>query len=120
MTMTHSHSARAKQAWDELSADPDTRQLGRNREIWRYFCDRVRVHLAEQAGWEQGRAERREAGRAERGEEGRAVLARTIRALCGVLEIELTAAREAFLAEASVSELEQVLDAMEQTKGWPE
>jgi hypothetical protein len=101
------------------SVDPKARELSRNREIWRYFCDRVRLHLAEQAGWEQGRAEGREAGRSERREEGRAALARAIRDLCGALEIELTGARKTFLAGASVSDLVEVLDAIERTKSWP-
>ena len=110
LAMTDPNMERAKQALDDLSADPKARELARDRKIWHYFYDRG-LELSRRAGKQEGRAEGRE--------EGRAALAKAIRALCGVLDIELTAAREAQLAEASASELEPLLDTIEQQRRWP-
>jgi flagellar biosynthesis/type III secretory pathway protein FliH len=134
LAMTDPNMDRAKQALDDLSADPKARELARDRKIWHYFYDRG-LELSRRAGKqegraegreegraegrEEGRAEGREEGRAEGREEGRAALTKAIRALCGVLDIELTAAREAQLAEASASELEPLLDTIEQQRRWP-
>ena len=110
LAMTDPNMERAKQALDDLSADPKVRELARDREIWHYFYDRG-LELSRRAGKQEGHAEGRE--------EGRAALAKAIRALCGVLDIELTAAREAQLTEASASELEPLLDTIEQQRRWP-
>ena len=108
LAMTDPHIARAKQALDDLSADPRARQLARDREMWHFFHDQEL-----QSERNAGRAE----GRAEGVGEG---LGTAVRTACELLGIELTAAREARLAKASTAELEQLLDSLKRDRRWPQ
>jgi flagellar biosynthesis/type III secretory pathway protein FliH len=103
---------RAKPALDDLSADPKARELARDREIWRYFYDRG-LQLAERGGREKGIAEGRAKGIAEG-------LVRAVRTACELLGVEFTAARQAYLAQASTAELEKLLDSLERDRRWPD
>jgi flagellar biosynthesis/type III secretory pathway protein FliH len=67
--MTDPNIERAKQALDDLSADPKAREFARDREIWYYFYDRG-LELSRRAGKQEGRVEGREEGRAEGRAEG--------------------------------------------------
>jgi predicted transposase/invertase (TIGR01784 family) len=111
LAMTDPNMDRAKQALDDLSADPKARELARDREIWHYFYDRG-LQLAERGGREKGMAEGRAEGRADG-------LITAIRTACELLGIELTAAREARLAKASAAELEELLDSLKRDRRWP-
>jgi predicted transposase/invertase (TIGR01784 family) len=123
LAMTDPNMERAKQALDDLSADPKVRELARDRETWHYFYDRgleLSRRAGKREGREEGRAEGREEGRAEGREEGRAEgLVGTVRTVCELLGIELTAAHEARLAKASTAELDELLDSLKRDRRWP-
>ena len=112
LAMTDPHIARAKQALDDLSADPTACQLARDREMWHFFHDQE-LHSERNAGRAEGIAE----GRAEGIAEG---LSAAVRIACRLLGVEVTPEREARMAHASVSELEQLLQALERERQWPE
>jgi hypothetical protein len=103
LAMTDPTFTRAKQALDDLSADPKARELARDREMWHFFYDRE-MHLSAQAGRAEGRAEG---------------LVTAVRTACRLLGVELTPEREARVARASASELEQLLQSVERERQWP-
>ena len=92
LAMTDPNIERAKQALDDLSADPKARELARDREVWHFFHDQE-LYLERKAGRAEGIAE----GRAEG-------LVTAVRTACELLGVELTAAREAHLANASLAD----------------
>ena len=84
--------------------------------MWHFFHDQE-LHSERNAGRAEGRAEGLAEGRAEGIAEG---LVTAVRAACELLGIELTPEREARMAHASVSELEQLIQSLERERHWPE
>jgi len=101
----------ARDALDQLSQDPATRELARQREL-------SRVNLALIRGYEreEGRLEGREEGRLEGRTE---VLRLAIESLCDVLEIEITDDRRRALLQLDDSGLQQLLDSVRHDHAWP-
>ncbi|MBN1609301.1 MAG: hypothetical protein JW940_21905 [Polyangiaceae bacterium] len=95
---------RATEALEHLSQDPKARELARWRE------DQLRLYRMELATAEQrGRQEGRQEG-----------LRAAVRALCDVLEVELSASREAALDTLSAADLEELLETLRRQRHWPE
>ena len=94
--MTDPNIARAKQALEVLSADPEAARRARDREMWHFFHDQE-LHLERKAG-----------------------LITAVRTACELLGIELTAAREARLTKASTTELEELIESLKRDRRWAE
>jgi predicted transposase/invertase (TIGR01784 family) len=104
LSMTDPNIARANQALEDLSEDPQARRLAHDREMWHFLYDRE-MYLERKAGEEVGEAKG---------------LVMAVRTACELLGVELTPAREARLAGASTAELEELLDSLKTHRCWVE
>jgi predicted transposase/invertase (TIGR01784 family) len=136
LAMTDPSFQRAKQALDDLSADPKARELARDREVWHFFHDQE-LYLERKAARAEGRTEGIVEGRKEGIVEGRKEgivegrkegivegrkegLVAAVRTACELIGIELTAEREAHLAAAKPAELEHLLESLRHARRWDE
>jgi predicted transposase/invertase (TIGR01784 family) len=120
IAMTDRSLGEAKEALEQLSADPAARQLAEERELaaWNY---RWTVQQAREEGEEKGRAEGEEKGRVEGEEKGRVDDRRdAVLELCRIFDIEITEERRSILANASLSELQGLHRAIAMHRRWPE
>ena len=111
LSMAHPEIRDAKNALEELSADPKARQLAEDRALWHYTYDDG-IATAREEGFAEGEAK----GRAE----SEASLRAAIRSLCRVIEVSLTPQREDQLEHAALPELQDLLDALTRDRKWPD
>jgi hypothetical protein len=107
LAMNNPDIARAKEALDQLSADPAARALARERELAVRQQQRS-LQLAEEKGEARGEA-RGEAKAARRG----------IEQLCQMFGVELTPSRRELLAGAAMEDLERLLGVIAREREWP-
>jgi flagellar biosynthesis/type III secretory pathway protein FliH len=104
LSMAHPEIRDAKNALEELSADPKARRLAEDRAIWHYTYDDG-LATARDEGLAKGRAEGPQTA---------------IRSLCRVLDVSLTPERAKQLEHAALPELQELLDALTQDRKWPD
>jgi hypothetical protein len=97
--MTNPDIARAKEALDQLSADPAARALARERELAVRQQQRS-LQLAEERGEARG-------------------LRQNVEQLCRVFGIELTPARKDLLAGSTTEDLNKLHEAIALNRAWP-
>ena len=112
LSMAHPDIRDAKNALEELSADPKARQLAEDRALWHYTYDDG-IATAREEGFAEGEAK----GRAEGEAKG---LRTAIRSLCELLELRPTPEQAKQLECAEPPELQALLDALTQDRKWPD
>jgi len=124
LAMAHPNLRAAKNALDELSADPKARQLAEDRALWHWTYDdgiATARQQGEALGLQKGEALGLQKGEALGLQKGEALGLRTaVRSVCELLKIELSPERVKHLEQATTTQLEELLTILRLDRRWPD